>query len=185
MKTNLMLISILKKEKVMKRIKTTLIGILTFVSLTFTSSMAAEMKGAEVEKMDHSKHQMDTGTTDHPMRAGDNIHNATVDGFTLAYHLIDMGGNVSSMQSEGPAKKETHHLMLYVNDPNGKPVGSAKVGFMIETSTGSHQKVMSMPMGVGGYGANIDLSTAGTYKLMSKIIIGDKTIKNDFSYTVK
>jgi hypothetical protein len=184
----------------MKQVKTIFIGTLMLVWIPCACTLAAEMthpqghempqkqemKGADMEKMDHSKHQMDKGAMDHPMRAGENIRNTSVDGFTLAYHLIDMGGNMSSMKTEGPDKKrESHHLMIYVNDADGKPVGSAKVGFMIETSAGASQKVMSMPMGVGGYGANIDLSTAGTYKLMSKIAIGDKMIKDDFSYTVK
>lgn len=197
----------------MKQVKTILVTSLAGVVLTFSGAMAGDMSmpkmpekamehsahgmgmekmepstpGKDMGTMDHSMHGKDMGTMDHSAHMGENIHNATVDGYQLAYHMIDMKGKMTDMKSEGqaPMMKKTLHLMLYVNDPEGKPVASAKVGYLVTGPNGSDQKMMCMAMGVGGYGANVDFSTAGDYTITSKIVIGDKTLKNNFTYTAK
>jgi hypothetical protein len=186
----------------MKQVKTILVASLAGVVLTFSGAMAGDMsmpkmpekamehgggQGMGMEKMDHSMHGKDMGTMDHSAHMGENIRNATVDGYQLAYHMMDMKGKMTDMKSEGqaPMMKKTLHLMLYVNDPEGKPVAAAKVGYLVTGPNGSDQKMMCMAMGVGGYGANVDFSTAGDYTITSKIVVGDKTIKDNFTYTAK
>ncbi|MFH0727422.1 MAG: hypothetical protein V2B19_13920 [Pseudomonadota bacterium] len=187
----------------MKRAKiigTAGMAFMTIVLFTCTGLMAGDMshpaehekameqgaQGMGMEKMDHSGHGKEMGTMDPSERAGDNIHNATVDGFQLAYHLIDMRERMLAMKAAGHKHAmPTHHLMVYVNGADGKPVASAKAGFMVTAPNGSDQKIMGMAMGVGGYGADIDLSAPGAYTLTSKIVAGDKTIKDNFTYTLK
>jgi hypothetical protein len=173
---------------------------MVMVLLTYSGLMAGDMshpaghekameqgaQGMGMEKMDHPGHENRMGATTLSDRAGDNIHNATVDGFQLAYHLIDMRERMSAMKAAGHKHAmPTHHLMVYVNDADGKPVASAKAGFLVTAPNGSDQKIMGMAMGVGGYGADIDLPAAGDYTLTSKIVAGDKTIKDNFTYTLK
>jgi len=182
----------------MKQVKTVWVMSMAVVFLAFSGAMAAEMSppklpekamdhGMTMDKMDPSIANKDTSTMDHSDRMGENFHNATVDGYQLAYHMIDMKGKMTDMKSKGQTSmmKKIIHLMIYVNDPDGKPVGSAKVGFLVTGPDGVEQKLMCMAMGVGGYGANVDFSTAGAYALTSKIVVGDKTLKDNFTYTAK
>jgi hypothetical protein len=185
----------------MKQVKTILVTSLAGVILTFSGAMAGDMsmpkmpekamehgaQGMGMEKMDPSTPGKNMGAMDHSAHMGENIHNATVDGYQLAYHMIDMKGKMTDMKSEGQGSKmkKTLHLMLYVNDPEGKPVAAAKVGYLVTGPNGSDQKMMCMAMGVGGYGANVDFSTAGAYRIASKIVVGDKTLKDNFIYTAK
>lgn len=184
----------------MKQIKTLLITSMAAVFFTFSGAVAGNMShpagnekamdhgshGKETGKMDHSTHGKEMGTMDHSTHMGQNIHNATVEGYQLAYHVLDMREKMKSMKSDGPAHQMmTHHLMVYVNDPAGNPVASAKAGYLVTGPNGADQKVMCMAMGVGGYGADVDFSSPGVYKLTSKIVAGDKTIKDSFDYTVQ
>ena len=47
---------------------------------------------------------------------------------------------------------ETHHLMVYVMDPDGQAVQEAKLGYLVEGPDGTKQKLMAMGM-QGAYGA--------------------------------
>lgn len=175
------------------------IGLMT-VFLFFSVAIAGDMSSSEghgkmmkegskaMEKMDHSGHGAhgEMGSMGHADRAGDNIRNTTVDGYKLAYHLIDMREKMKAMKEQGHTHKmSSHHLMIYVNDPDGKPVGSAKAGFLVTAPNTPEQKVMGMAMGVGGYGGDLDFSTPGDYSVTSKIVIGDKTVKDSFTYSSK
>jgi hypothetical protein len=184
----------------MKQARILLAASMVVVFFTFSGAMAGDMslpkapekamehgaQGMGMEKMDHSSHGKEMGAMGHSDRAGENIRNATVDGYQLAYHLVDMREKMKAMKSEGHTHPMmSHHLMVYVNDPAGSPVGSAKAGFLVTAPNVPEQKVMGMAMGVGGYGADIDFSAPGDYALTSKIVVGDKTIKDNFAYTAK
>jgi hypothetical protein len=127
------------------------------------------------EKTEHGK--MDHGKTESD---GNIMHEAHVDGHHFSYELIDMREKVKDM----PGMKDTHHLMVYVKDGEGKALEGAKVGYFIKGPDGAEQKKMAMGMG-GGYGADINLGTAGKYSIKTKVMVGDMKIMHDFEYEVK
>lgn len=191
----------------MKQLKTMVIAILALVFLTFGGVMAGDHptgthpKGPDAhstqqdmdhsssmqktEKMDHSTHGKDMGDMDHSSHKGENIRNVTVDGFKLAYHLVDMQEKIKAMKAAGHDHEMnmTHHLMVYVSDSSGNSVTSAKVGYLVEPPDGSNQKLMCMGMG-GGYGADVNFAASGTYMVKSKLVVGDKKILDKFSHKV-
>lgn len=107
-------------------------------------------------------------------RKGKHIRTSTADGHELAYYLIDM-------EAMGSA---THHLMVYITDPEGNQITGAKTGFLIEGPEGEKQKIMTMGMS-GGYGADVSLGTPGDYTIKTKAVTEDKTLVDDFSYSAK
>ncbi len=109
--------------------------------------------------------------------AGQAIAKDTVDGYTLSYRLIDM----RQMAKEMPEMTATHHLMLYITDPQGQPVTNATVGFLIEGPDGSEQQVMAMSMG-DGYGSDVSIKQPGKYIVKAKAVTGEKTLLDEFSY---
>ena len=119
-------------------------------------------------------------------RKGKQIHESTVNEYRLAYNLIGMGGAGAEMEGhkghEGPMP--THHLMVYIADPDGNPVHQAKVGFLIKAPEGKDQKVMAMGM-AGGYGADISLRHPGKYTIRTKAVAGDETLLDTFKYNAE
>ncbi|MGD8241379.1 MAG: hypothetical protein PVF59_01035, partial [Desulfobacterales bacterium] len=119
---------------------------------------------------------------------GENIHNAKKEGYTLAYHLIDMKAQMAAMkehaQAHGAEKMDmTHHLMVYLTDADGHPVKDAKVGYLVVNPDGTNQKLMTMHM-KGGFGSDINLKQKGTYTIKTKALSGDIKIMDQFSYKV-
>jgi hypothetical protein len=170
----------------MKQARILWVASMVIVFLSYTGVMAGDMTPPAGHEKTMQQGAPGMGAMGHSDRAGENIRNATVDGYQLAYHLIDMREKMKAMKSEGHTHKmSTHHLMVYVTDPAGSPVGSAKTGFLVTAPNVSDQKVMGVAMGVGGYGADIDFSAPGDYALTSKLIMGDKTIKDNFTYAAK
>ena len=116
-------------------------------------------------------------------RKGKQIHESTVNEYSLAYNLIDMGDAGAEMKGheghEGSAP--THHLMVYIIDPEGNPVNEAKVGFLVKGPEGKQQKVMAMGM-AGGYGADISLQHPGKYTIRTKAVARDETLLDSFEY---
>ena len=109
---------------------------------------------------------------DHSLHAGQKIHEAYVQGYQLAYHLLDLPNN--SFQ----------HLMVYIADKKGNPVMSGKVGFLIKGPDGSEQKVMAMAM-KKSFGGNVNFQIKGTYKIITKMVLEDNRLFDKFSYEVK
>jgi hypothetical protein len=137
-------------------------------------------KAGQME-MDHSGQ---AGTAmDHSGHMGELIHESSVDGYTFAYHLIDMKEKMKDMKNM-PEMKATHHLMLYVSGPDGKAIEEAKVGYMIEGPGDAKQKLMCMGMS-GGFGADVDLGAKGVYTVKSKVAAGEKNLMDTFTYEVK
>lgn len=109
---------------------------------------------------------------DHSAHVGEKIHTSTVDGYHLAYHLLDL------------PNKDAHHLMTYVVDPHGKPVTDAKVGYLVVGPDGKKQKVMAMAMKTS-FGGDIDFTVKGSYTVKTKAIVGTEKLTDSFTYEVK
>lgn len=154
----------------------TLIIFTVFIFTNTVYAKDAHDHGHGAEGMDHSAH------------TGENIHNSKKDGYTLAYHLIDMKAQMEAMkdhtQAHGSGNMDvTHHLMVYLSDTDGNPVSDAKLGYLVVNPDGTKQKLMSMHM-KGGFGSDISLKQKGTYTIKTKALSGDTTIMDQFTYEV-
>ena len=123
----------------------------------------------------HSAH------ADHP--DGKVIRETTVDGYHLTYRVIDMAEKMAEMEMKMDMAA-THHLMLYVNNPDGVPLAGATVGFLVEGPAAADQKVMAMRM-KEGYGADVDLGRPGKYTIHAKALAGDAKLIDRFIYQVE
>jgi hypothetical protein len=129
----------------------------------------------------------DSGSaTDHSGHLGVMIHESEIEGYRFAYHLIDIQKGTAEMKDMKGSKKAdtTHHLMVYVMDPDDHAVEAAKLGYLVEGPDGAKQKLMTMGM-QGAYGANVNFKNKGTYTIKAKILAGDKKLFDRFSYEVK
>jgi hypothetical protein len=106
-----------------------------------------------------------------------------VEDHNLAYKLIDIR---QALKKHGGDQDQTatHHLMIYITDPQGNPVTGAKVGFLIEGPDKENQRVMAMGMETG-YGADISLAAKGKYTIKTKAVVGDKTLIHGFTKTME
>jgi hypothetical protein len=147
-----------------------------------------DMKGHDMGGHDKGGHDM--GGMDHSAHMGAKINEATVEGYRLTYQLIDNLANLAEAQKAGKSvnvdlsKVKTHHLMLHITAPDGAQVANGKVGFLVKGPDGVEQTVMTMPMS-GGYGADIDLKTLGSYTIKSKSALGAKNLIDQFTYISK
>ena len=124
--------------------------------------------------------------TDHSGHLGVKIHESTIGGYGFAYHLIDIRKGTEEMKDMKGSNEAnmTHHLMVYVMDPDGRAVEGGKLGYLVEGPDGAKQKLMTMGM-QGAYGANVNFKTKGTYTVKTKFLIGDKKLLDSFSYEVR
>jgi len=75
----------------------------------------------------------------------------------------------------------THHLMVYIKGPDGKPV-SGKVGFIVTGPDGRESKTLTMGM----HGGDIVLTPPPwVYKIKTRAVVDRKTINDEFEYTAK
>lgn len=111
------------------------------------------------------------------------IRHTIVDGYTLAYQLIDMKANAEKQGLTIPPEMKSHHLMIHIKDDSGKVVSGAKVGFLVDNEGGQPQKVMAMAMG-GGYGGDIDLEPGADYVIKAKVVAGDVKLMDEFEYSL-
>ena len=129
----------------------------------------------------------DSGSTiDHSGHVGVMIHESEIEGYRFAYHLMDIQKGTAEMKDMQGSKEAdtTHHLMVYVKDPDGRAVEAAKLGYLVEGPDGAKQKLMTMGM-QGAYGANVNFKNKGTYTVKTKFLAGDKKLLDGFSYEVK
>ena len=110
--------------------------------------------------------------TDHSKHVGKKIHESMVQGYHLAYHLLDQN------------KEGNRHLMVYIMDSGGKEIEGAKVGFLVKGPDGATQKLMAMGM-KGAYGVDIRLGAQGAYIVKMKAVSGDKKFIDSFRYEVE
>jgi hypothetical protein len=153
--------------------KKSIMGIIAYIFLAFalTTPVFSQDSGPAI---DHSGH------------VGEMVHESAIDGYRFAYHLIDIQKNPEEMKDmpKHGEVDETHHLMVYVMDPNGQPVQQAKLGYLVEGPNGAKQKLMAMGM-QGAFGANVDFRIKGSYIIKTKIVTGDKKLFDRFRYEVK
>lgn len=155
------------------------IAALFILALSLPSSAA--QKGHE--GMDHPAQAQGTppaGGQDHTAHMGDLIHESAVEGYHLAYHLIDMQKHTAGMKD----MPMTHHLMVFVQGPDGKAVMEAKAGYLVKNPDGTDQKLMTMAMNKG-FGADVNLKAKGVYTIKAKIVAQDKQLMDSFPYEVK
>lgn len=160
----------------------------------FTLALFAILATTAQAEMDHNAHQ---GHGDHDMQAekskmdhGDHdskkdnaLRHAMIDGHHVSYELIDMRAKMANMKNM-PADMKSHHLMVYIKDAESNVLGNAKTGFLLIGPDGAKQKAMAMGMG-GGYGADINLTTKGTYTIKTKVVAGSTKLSDSFEYKVQ
>jgi hypothetical protein len=137
--------------------KKSVLIILMFVCFLIASGPMAALSA---EKMDHTEH------------VGKKIHESTVQGYRLAYHLLDL------------PNREAHHLMVYIVDPAGIAVTKAKVGYLVTGPDKAKQKAMAMGM-KNAFGADVDMTVPGTYSIKTKALAGGKKLLDQFAYEMK
>lgn len=126
----------------------------------------------------------DHNSMDHSQHEGKNIRNAEVNGYKLAYHLIDMQQKVAPMKDSAKTsipEMKSHHLMVYIKAADGKSVTDAQTGYLVVGPDGKIQKAMAMAMG-GGYGADLDFKH-GAYSIKTKIMIGGNKLMDEFTFS--
>jgi hypothetical protein len=140
---------------------------------------AMEHKGHGEMKMEHKEH----GSKE---RLGQKIREAKVEGYELEYYLIDAMEMMKGKPMEGHdmSKMKSHHLMVCIEDVSSKYVTAGRVGYQVVGPDKAEQKTMTMFMDYG-FGADVDLKAKGTYKIKTKAVIGDKTLTDEFTYTLK
>ena len=111
-------------------------------------------------------------TMDHADHVGDKIHESSLEGYRLAYHLLDLPG------------RDVHHLMTYIVDANGQAITTAKLGYLVVGPNGDQQKVMAMVM-KEAFGGDVNFTARGMYTIKTKAVIGDKKLLDRFTYEVK
>ena len=137
----------------MKKIALTFIVFIYFLTNPF-------LTGSAQEKVDHSKH------------LGVRIHESSIQGYHLAYHLLDL-----------PNRKE-HHLMIYIVNEKREAVDKGKIGYLVVGPDGRKQKVMAMAM-KEAFGADVNFTKKGTYTIKIKALIGNAKLLDQFTYEVK
>ena len=140
-----------------------LIIIMAFLfGITLTTSVFALDKGHAGKHTGHS---------------GKMIHESTVEGYGFAYHLIDIREHMKNRKGSNV----THHLMVYITNTDGHSLKKAKVGYLVTGPDGEKQKKMTMSMG-GGFGVDVNLGTRGAYTVKTKVLAGEKTLLDRFTY---
>jgi len=166
-----------------KLLHTVMLG--TILALTATQYAAA----MDHSKMDHAAMAAATATPDVEKPAVNNkeIRTAVVNGYTLTYTLIDLKQAMAAFatpMTHGAEKMKSHHLMVNPVAPDRKPVAGGKAGYLVVQPDKTEIKAMAMLM-EGGFGADIDLVAKGEYTITTKIALADKTLVDEFVYTVK
>ena len=110
--------------------------------------------------------------TDHSGHVGEKIHESSVQGYRIVYHLLDLPGRAED------------HLMAYIIDLNGQPVTKAKIGYLVVGPKGAKQKVMAMGM-KNSFGGDVNFAAKGKYIINTKALIGDEKVLDRFTYEVK
>ena len=138
------------------KMKTSAIAVIALVFVCLVTTLAAHADSGK--------------TVDHSAHVGDKIHESTVSGYQLAYHLLDLPNN------------DKHHLMVYISNPEGKSITEAKVGYLILGPNKEKQKVMAMKTSFAG---DIDFTRQGSYTVKAKIVVGEDKLLDSFTHDIK
>ena len=148
----------IKKERNQRMKHRTL---LSFVIIMITSlPVATGFASDSTKPMDHSGH------------IGEKVHESVVQGYQMAYHLLDLPGRTEK------------HLMTYITGPSGNPVRNAKVGYLVVGPDGVKQRVMAMAM-KDAFGGDVNLTAKGNYTIKSKAVFGREKLMDSFHFEVK
>ena len=158
---------------------------------TTTGEISQDMGDGKIMKgMGHDTHQKTStghGAMNHSERMGKKIHTLTAEGYQFDYHLMDMREKLSALKATGSLPKEmemTHHLMVYIDAPEGKTLKTATVSFHMKGPNASKLDLNAMRMG-NGFGADVNLPSPGAYTMNTKAVVDGKTLTNVFTYTLK
>jgi hypothetical protein len=111
-------------------------------------------------------------TMDHTNHVGIKIHESRIQGYHLAYHVLDL-----------PNRKEDH-LMIYIVNEKREAVDKGKVGYLVVGPDGKKQKAMAMAM-KAAFGADVDFTAKGTYTIKTKALVEKAKLLDRFTYEVK
>lgn len=139
------------------------------------------------EKSHDMKHAMTMGNTVEEMGEGEIVHSGVVEGYHFSYHLTDIREKMRAMKAAGhthEGMEATHHLMVYIETPDGTPLEDAQVGFLVEGSSATIQKLMCMEMG-GGYGSDVNLGGTDEYIIKTKVVAGEVKLIDEFTLPAK
>lgn len=158
----------------------------TLMVLTLAIPAMAMNHGKMSGDMDHSAMSA-PGEMDHSAHKGLRIHQSTVEGYGIAYHLIDNAAEMAKMgdmKGHDMSQMKSHHLMVYIHGADGKAVTDAKVGYMVTGPDSEVAKTMAMAM-IGGYGADVDLKAKGAYEIKLKAVAGETQLVDTLTYEMK
>jgi hypothetical protein len=122
------------------------------------------------------------------MHVGDQIRRSSVDGHQFSYHLLALeekavagtGTPGISTTWPDPDHKKSHHLMLFLMDPDGKMMTDTDVGFAVKGPDGIVQEPRITLM-TGGFGVDVDLNVKGTYEITTRIVAGNQGLSTSSS----
>ena len=176
----------MKKSLIITAICLSLVMASEGLILAASSSHAEHSMGAETGNKIMAGHETSSHAMDTSAHGGRMIHSSMVNGYALTYELIDMKEKIKAMKGmkNMPEMKATHHLMMFVKKHDGVNITDAMVGYLVKNPDGTLQKAMTMGMS-GGYGADVDLSQAGTYIIKVKALAEKNKLVDEFQYEIK
>lgn len=124
-------------------------------------------------------------------------------GYKFEYFLLALN---TSGTGEALNSDATHHLMIYITGPDGKPIEDATVSFEVTGRGAAQQLTLTRyargsrrnsssarvltwtPKGVpmeGGYGADLRLTPKGPYSIRTTASFGDRMLSDEFTQMVQ
>ncbi|MBI5445976.1 MAG: hypothetical protein HY900_32775 [Deltaproteobacteria bacterium] len=160
-----------------------IVSVVAALALSLPAFAAMEHGSTGHGGMDHGS--MGASQSKGQARMGKKVGESKSEGYKFEYYVIEMKEMMKTMPMKDMdmSKMKSHHLMVYVTSPGGKPIEEGKVGYRIQGPAGE-VKVMAGPM-TGGFGADVDLKEKGAYKISTKALAGEKTVSDEFTYTAK
>ncbi len=122
---------------------------------------------------------------------GNKVREAKVEGYVLRYYVIDL---------DGASRYMTHHLMLYVTGPDGRPTPGGTATFKVTAHDQAEQtfvasfgrggsrtifrplKRTGIPMETG-YGADVKFKRGSAYTISTRLGVSGKQVVDEFEYT--
>lgn len=121
---------------------------------------------------------------------GENIRKTQISGYTLTYYLLSVAEKqvTNIMPTETTSsdfnKSKSHHLMVFVSRPDGRPATEGKAGFMVVQPNKTETRDIAVSMD-GGFGSDVDLPFKGDFTITAKIVLVDVDLLDKFVYSVK
>jgi hypothetical protein len=157
--------------------------------ITLASVLCIAITGPSIAmEMDHNDQDtMKKGQNEHVMdnsgQLGKMIRKTIVDGYDISFRLIDMKERMKGMAGMENMSM-THHLMVFIKNPQGLDIKEAKVGYLVKGPKNSSRKAMAMGM-KSGFGADMNFKEKGTYTISTKVLAGGKKLTDRFIYNVE